>query len=185
MDFFQPIQFKLRILLVVSMAEEHLQSDDDLEAILKIAVRQGSESTADLRDRLQMAADELGLSPEQLAAAEEKYKKEKSTFRLKERRSELRDQDWQQFRKKQKSDFFSHFTTYLTVNAFLFAMDWITGDGIEWAFFPLMGWGIGVAIHMFSVINGESSENQKEFEKYHRKQMRKRKEEAEEEYWDE
>ncbi|MEZ5163072.1 MAG: 2TM domain-containing protein [Fimbriimonadaceae bacterium] len=175
----------MRILEMVLMAEEHLQSDDDLEAILKIAVREGTGTTADLRDRLQMAADELGLSPEQLAAAEEKYKKEKSTFRLKERRSELRERDWQQFRKKQKSDFFSHFTTYLTVNAFMFAMDWMTGGGIDWAYFPLLGWGIGVTIHMFCVLNAESSENQKEFEKFHRKQMRKRKEEAEDEYWDE
>jgi hypothetical protein len=40
-----------------------------------------------------------------------------------------------------------HVIVYVIVNAGLFAIDLATGDGINWAYWPLIGWGIGLAIH--------------------------------------
>ena len=45
----------------------------------------------------------------------------------------------------------SHLFVFVIVNAGLFGIDWWTGDGINWAFWPLLGWGIGLASHMASV----------------------------------
>jgi 2TM domain len=38
-----------------------------------------------------------------------------------------------------------HAAVYLCVNAFLIALSWFTGKA--WVIFPLMGWGLGLAIH--------------------------------------
>ena len=35
----------------------------------------------------------------------------------------------------------------MLVNAGLIALDLATGGGIQWAIWPLAGWGIGLAIH--------------------------------------
>jgi hypothetical protein len=45
----------------------------------------------------------------------------------------------------------AHLVVYVIVNAGLFALDEFTGGGIEWAFWPLLGWGIGLVSHIVSV----------------------------------
>ena len=49
--------------------------------------------------------------------------------------------------------FYSHLVTYVLVNAGLFAINLASkGQGGGWWFYwPLLGWGIGVAAHAFSV----------------------------------
>ena len=42
--------------------------------------------------------------------------------------------------------FYHHLTVYLVVNAILFLIDIFSGGG-TWFFWPLLGWGIAVAIH--------------------------------------
>ena len=55
------------------MPGNDLRNEADVEAILHLAVRRSGRSTRDLRERLRMAADELGLSEEDLADAEDEY----------------------------------------------------------------------------------------------------------------
>lgn len=47
--------------------------------------------------------------------------------------------------------FYVHFTVYLLVNAGLFIINMLTDPGELWFRWPLLGWGIGVAIHAISV----------------------------------
>ncbi|MCA0361946.1 MAG: hypothetical protein LCH41_12960 [Armatimonadetes bacterium] len=61
----------------MSNSSEHLQSDSDVEAILGLAMEK-SGTTTSLRDRLQATAQELGISPEALAEAEEEYRQAKA-----------------------------------------------------------------------------------------------------------
>jgi hypothetical protein len=43
--------------------------------------------------------------------------------------------------------FYIHLVVYLAVNVGLFAID-VIGDGsLDWAFWPALGWGIGLAAH--------------------------------------
>ncbi|HYP59037.1 MAG TPA: 2TM domain-containing protein [Thermomicrobiales bacterium] len=55
---------------------------------------------------------------------------------------------YQQARKRVEEikGFYTHLVIYLVVNAFLFAIDLIDG-GNWWFYWPLLGWGIAVAIH--------------------------------------
>lgn len=40
-----------------------------------------------------------------------------------------------------------HVLVYVLVNLGLILLDLILGDGLQWAYWPLLGWGIGLAIH--------------------------------------
>lgn len=43
--------------------------------------------------------------------------------------------------------FYVHLVTYVVINAGLWLLDFATGGGIEWAYWPTIGWGIGLAVH--------------------------------------
>ena len=53
---------------------------------------------------------------------------------------------------KELRDFYTHITVYVAVNAFLLAVNLLTGTDVWWFLFPLMGWGIAIVIHAFTVI---------------------------------
>lgn len=59
------------------------------------------------------------------------------------------DHDYELARKraKKKMDFFNHVLVYVVVNGFLFAINLFTSPGYLWAVWPLMGWGVGLALH--------------------------------------
>ncbi len=47
--------------------------------------------------------------------------------------------------------FYVHLGVYVTVNLFLFLINMVTSPGHLWFFWPLMGWGIAVALHALRV----------------------------------
>jgi len=47
--------------------------------------------------------------------------------------------------------FYIHFGIYLLVNAGLVVVNLLTSPGELWFYWPLLGWGIGVAVHAFAV----------------------------------
>lgn len=54
-------------------------------------------------------------------------------------------------RVKELKDFYSHLIIYLVVNAGLVIIDLIQGDGLQWAYWVMIGWGIGLVAHAVSV----------------------------------
>ena len=47
--------------------------------------------------------------------------------------------------------FYSHLVVYLVVNIGLFLINYITSPGTYWFYWPLIGWGIGLAVHWTQV----------------------------------
>jgi len=43
--------------------------------------------------------------------------------------------------------FWVHATVFVAVNLMLFVIWLVTGAGFPWFLFPLLGWGIGMAVH--------------------------------------
>lgn len=58
---------------------------------------------------------------------------------------------------------YSHVTIYVLVCAMLVVIDLATGSsedtlvGLDWAYWPILGWGIGVALHASSLVVSKSS----------------------------
>lgn len=155
------------------MADEHLRSDEDVEAILRLAVQQSGTSGDDLRSRLMATADELGLTEAQVLAAEEAYRRQKEGEIQRETEEQEDKRLWKEFRKSKRGDLISHLGSYIAVNGFLVAIDMMRDSQMDWAYWPLMGWGIGMAIHIFTFMAGETSESLAEFDKWKRKRKRK------------
>ncbi|MBS1724986.1 MAG: 2TM domain-containing protein [Armatimonadetes bacterium] len=146
-----------------------IRSEDDVEEILRLAVRHDLAPGSNLRDRLQSSADELGISPEVLAMAEQEWAAKKNAdLELANEAGERK-----RYMRIQFAEFIQHLGLYAVINGFLFWLD-ISKDGrINWAYWPLMGWGIAVALHAISLVaRGESEE--KDFQKWRRKQRRYR-----------
>ena len=47
--------------------------------------------------------------------------------------------------------FYSHLASYLLVNAFLITLNLLTSPNQLWFYWPLLGWGFGLAAHGISV----------------------------------
>ena len=47
--------------------------------------------------------------------------------------------------------FYSHLFVYIIVNLVLFIINMLTAPDALWFYWPLLGWGIGLLIHAFSV----------------------------------
>ena len=62
-------------------------------------------------------------------------------------------------RVEEKMGFISHLAAYIIVNAFLFFIDYRTDRVIDWAYWPLIGWGIGLLFHaLYTFLFGEASD---------------------------
>jgi len=53
-------------------------------------------------------------------------------------------------RVKKKKDFYGHLTTYVIVGIFFFVLNMLTSPFDWWFYWPMLGWGIGLASHYFS-----------------------------------
>ena len=66
------------------------------------------------------------------------------------RETELRERAIK--RLKKRHDFHAHVLIYLLVNTFLVVIWWMTSpEGFFWPVFPIIGWGIGVAMNAWDV----------------------------------
>ncbi len=54
-------------------------------------------------------------------------------------------------RLKKKRDFLTHVVAYTTVNTFLVLIWLFTGAAFFWPVFPILGWGIGLALNAWDV----------------------------------
>ena len=48
-------------------------------------------------------------------------------------------------------EFYQHLIVYLAVNAFLIVINLLTSPQHLWFYWPLLGWGIGLALHAATV----------------------------------
>ena len=54
-------------------------------------------------------------------------------------------------RAQAKIAFYVHAAAFVGVNAFLFVLDLLTSPGDIWFYWALLGWGVGLVAHAFSV----------------------------------
>ncbi|ARU39708.1 hypothetical protein CCB80_00535 [Armatimonadetes bacterium Uphvl-Ar1] len=72
------------------MADERLTREEEVEEILRLAVRESTGEGEDLREQMRVSAAELGISEEQLRVAEEKYFAERDAEALRDQERRAR-----------------------------------------------------------------------------------------------
>ncbi|MCB0711556.1 MAG: 2TM domain-containing protein [Ignavibacteriae bacterium] len=110
-------------------------SPEQVQAILERALSRntGGDPTNITHDELLETARELDIDQKALEEAITDYEQ---TYLLEDARK--------RWKIRRKAKFFEHFRAYLIVNAVLAAIDLVTSGG-TWFFWPLFGWGIGLA----------------------------------------
>jgi len=71
-----------------------------------------------------------------------------------------------------KKSFQANLLKYAIVNSFLVAFNLFQSGGIGWAIYPLLFWGLAVALDAWVTYQPESEEHEKQFQKWLRKQKR-------------
>ncbi|MFW5697227.1 MAG: hypothetical protein ACOCX1_01555 [Fimbriimonadaceae bacterium] len=146
---------------------EHIESDEDVEEILKLAIRKDAPlgGGVSLRERLDAAANELGISDEALAAAEAEYRSGKNEEKLRE--------EYQKARKsKAKSESLGLLSPILIVLAIDFFTSNMVLGRLSWS---LLVAGILVAVGLGKLVpvmlNPEGSDE--EFDEWLRKREKR------------
>lgn len=132
-----------------------------LQQALDLQMRE--QDTSFSRDQLTEMALELGISPETLQAAEQQWLREQ------EGREELEAEqaEIQAFLRDRRQNYKAHLVTYASVNLFLFIINVMGGmGGGLWFIYPLLGWGIGIAMHTWYVNQTEGENFERELEQW-------------------
>jgi hypothetical protein len=122
---------------------ETLKSGEDVDAILRIALQQEHGSADELRQRLTRSAEDLGISPDALARAEEIYLAEGERIRD----EQILESKINRFMRAKQAGFTSHLTSYVSTNLMLHVIWYLTGRDFYWPGIVLAAWGIGLASH--------------------------------------
>lgn len=145
------------------MGESELRSDEDIDAILKIAVsRSGRLDSQTLRERLAASAAELGITPEQVAEAEEEWNREEQA------RKEI-----VAFKAHQRRKFNELVGSCAIVAAFLTAVNVITDRTVLWVIWPILAFVVGIAIEARETFFSKNEHFQERFAKWKRKRRDK------------
>ncbi|MCA9613364.1 MAG: 2TM domain-containing protein, partial [Myxococcales bacterium] len=149
---------------------EPIYDDAEVEEILRSALERGGQTDGLTHAELAEVAAEVGLSTEELEQAARGVLAARA-----ERREREEAQRVLAVRKRQRRrGFAQHVLTWGVVGAGLAALDQLTGAGISWALYPIVGWGIGVGLHGVGLI---FADDEKEIRQIAR-QLRKQRERA-------
>jgi hypothetical protein len=110
-------------------------SSEDVQQILQRALarrQQGDFSQAQLAE---MAA-ELGVSPQELQQAQQEWLAQRDEVH--QYRTALT---------RRRRGFKAHLIPYIAVNTFLVLLNLVTSPYHFWAIYPILGWGLGLALH--------------------------------------
>ncbi len=118
---------------------EKRYSRQDVDAILGRALEREHAQGELTHHELVEAAREVGVAPEAIERAAAEVMAER---REREELRAARAREWREF--------FAHLIPFVLVNALLVTINFFTGR-FPWSLFPLLGWGIGLASHLYAV----------------------------------
>jgi len=137
------------------MAEQRFYDENEAEEILKLAASRSGNALSNgmSRDSLLASAEELGISPDAVLAAEREIHDRK-----------LAEADRNTFDAEQRSGFMTHLFWYAAVNSFL---AWqAIGQGKNWYLWVLGGWGLGILANLWNVYLKPKALRDQEFQNW-------------------
>lgn len=140
---------------IMADQSQRFYEDEEAEEILRVASALSSGEAKMSYDRLIETAAELGISPEAVAMAEEKVTADRRERALQ-----------RQFRAVQRQGYFSHLTTFICVQLFLFVINAITSPHELWFIWPLLSWGLGLAGHTLAYFFASPDSRLREYNRW-------------------
>ena len=132
-------------------------NSEDVQKILQIALARKQEGGFSQEQLIEMAS-ELGISDDILKTTEKKWLAQQEEERLR--------RTFNTFRRR---GFKAHFVSFLAVNLFLIILNLITSPSYFWAIFPVLGWGLGIFFHWWSVYQSKSEDYEIAFQNWRAK----------------
>jgi hypothetical protein len=133
------------------------------QAILQIAIAQDTETGELTRSQLLEIAEELGIAPSTLAAAEQEW-----------HRRQAEQADLKTFNQFRRQRFQHHLIRYGVVNGFLMALNYLAADRLSWSLYVVLIWGLAIALHAWNTFQPSDYRYAREFETWRRRQQIKR-----------
>jgi len=132
-------------------------SDAERDEILRRAIAEQQGSDEITHEELVDAAREIGIDPAKVEAAAAAISKERG-----QREEESEDEALVRVEvTRRRARFGRHLLTYLIVNGALVAMNLAAG-GTFWAIWPILGWGLGLALQAARALPGPSDEEREQ-----------------------
>ncbi len=136
-------------------------SEEQVDQILRYALAKRTNGQNLTKQQVYEIASDMGVSEADFLTAVQEWQSTQAV------RKELLE-----FDKYKKKSFQSNVLKYAIVNSFLVALNLVTSGKIGWAVYPLLFWGLGVALDAWVTYQTESDEYEKQFHKWLRKQKR-------------
>jgi 2TM domain len=137
-----------------------IYGSEDAQAILQIAIGQKEENGELSRAQLFEIAAELGISEQDIVAAEQQWLANRGEFQQKlafnsYRRGKLR----------------KNLTKYGIVNTFLVLLNLAASHELSWSLFILLGWGLGLSLNAWNVYQTEGEDYEQAFQRWRLKKQ--------------
>ena len=69
-------------------------------------------------------------------------------------------------RAKEYVGFMWHLATFVIINLFLWTLDWVTGNGINFAYWVTAAWGVGLAFHAAAYFIDDSRAEERAYQRF-------------------
>ncbi|ELS33744.1 hypothetical protein Pse7429DRAFT_1065 [Pseudanabaena biceps PCC 7429] len=149
----------------MEVIEEHMEtySEEQVDQILRYALAKRTNGQSLTKQQVYEIASDMGISEADFLASVQEWQS-----------TQVVRQEYGEFDKYKKKSFQSNLLKYAIVNSFLVALNFFTSGKIGWAIYPLLFWGLAVALDAWVTYQTESEEYQKQFQKWQQKQKRDR-----------
>jgi hypothetical protein len=137
-----------------------IYTSEDAQAILQLAIARREEAGELSRVQLFEIAAELGISEQDIVAAEQQWLAN---------RGEL--QEKQAFNYYRRKRLLKDFTKYGIVNTFLVLLNLAASHQLSWSLFVLLTWGLGLSLNAWNVYQTEGEEYEKAFQRWRLKKQ--------------
>jgi hypothetical protein len=135
-------------------------SSEDAQQILQRAIARQAEAGELSRQQLLEIADELGISPETLAAAEQEWNLHRQELTTREA-----------FDQERRRRFRQNLAKYGIVNGLLVGLNLATAHRVSWSLYVVFGWGIAVALSAWRTFQTEGDDYDRAFQRWQLKRQ--------------
>jgi len=136
---------------------------EEAQEILQIAIARHTEEGELTRTQLHEIADEMGIAPETLAAAEQEWQLRKREKADLEAFDEFRQQRFQ-----------GHLIRFAIVNTVFITLNLAAAGRVSWSLYIVLVWGGALGLQAWHTYYPNNQRYREEFEKWRRRQQLKR-----------